>query len=602
MRRLLLALAVLLSAAGAAQAQNAVFRQFKLDAVMEADGRGVQTLTIEILANTEAAARQIAAQTLAFSTDTEQVRLLDAFTRKADGRTIKPAPEAVRLQDDPAAAGAAGFGDRKRVLVAMPEVGPGDSVVLTWRRQVREPAMPGLLAFALAFPRGVEWVNAAISLDVPADLPLAVEAHGLTPETTLADKRRVLRWAYSAKAIPEDQAALVPLEGQPRLFVSSMANWPAFADAWMALAAPRMAVTPAVQSLSDSIVGDTADKAAQAALIHAWMMRNIRGLPLAPGSGSFVPHAADAVIAAGAGDAKDHAALTIALLAARGIEAVPLLLNAGNASTLPAPPSFASFNQVIVYIPALDAYVDTATFGTPYGLLLFGAYGKPAVLARNGGSSLHGIPPLAPGVATTVLRSRLRIEPDGRMPGESTAEASGPFVIEMRRNMLAAQAADAQRAGQPPVSPGGLDPQASVSGRFDTPPQPGLLEGDPFPMPFGLRLLRRPGDMLLGPLEARSIPGGIALFCHAGRQEEMVELRLPPGTRLGRVPKDVLIDTPEFTYATHWGTADGLVTVRRVLESRLTVPLCEGATAAAMAEGLQRIRRDLRTALWLESD
>jgi hypothetical protein len=604
MKRLLLIVALLL-AGMAAHAQTApvapvIFRTFRFEAVMEADGRGSQTLTLEAQATTEAAARQLAQQALPFTEGMEQLQVIEAYTRKADGRQIKPAAEAVRIQDDPAVGAAPGFADRKRLLIAMPEVAAGDSIVLTWRRTLREPSLPGLLGLAFTFSRGVEWTAASVTLNVPTSLDLKVEAQDMVAETATNGARRVMRWTRTAKAVPEDPAAPLAIDRQPRLFVSSIPTWTALADTWMALAAPRMAVTPAVKSLADSIITEATDKAGEAALIHAWMMRNIRVLPVAPGVGSFVPHPADGIIAAGAGDTKDHAALAIALLAARNIQAVPVLLNSGNSFTLSAAPTLSGFSQVILFLPELGTFTDTATYGAPFGVLPFGAYGKPVVLARNGGSELKVIPPVAPGVATSRIQTQLRLEPDGRMAGESVAEAAGPFVIEMRRATLVAQQGDPARAGQPPVSPGGLAATASISGKFESQPQPGLMEGDPFPMPSGLRLLRRPGDMLLGPLDARAIPPGEPIACHAGRQEEAVELRFPLGTRPGRVPKDVSISTADFSYESRWKLEAGLLSVRRVVESRLTVPRCEGAQAEQAAAALQRIRRDLRTQIWVE--
>ncbi len=603
MKPILLAFALLLASLAEGHAQAPiVFKTFRFEAAKEADGRGTQIMALEAQANTEQAVRQLSTQTLNFTDGAELLQIVEAYTRKADGRQIKPSPETIRIQDDPAAGGASGYTDRKRIIVPMPELAVGDSIVFTWRRLVREPSLPGLLGLAFTFGRGIEWAGATVSLDVPATLDLKIEAQDMVAETATRGARRLMRWTHTAKAVAEDPAFPFAIDRQPRLFISNMPSWTGLADSWMALAAPRMAVTPAVKSLADSIITEPTDKAGEASAIHAWMMRNIRALPISPGLGSFVPHAADGIIAAGVGDTKDIATLAIALFGARNIQAIPVLLNSTNIGSLPAAPTLAGFSQVILYLPELGLYTDPASYGAPFGQLPFAAYGKPAILARAGGSEVISIPPLAPGIAIARLQTQLRVETDGRMIGESTAEASGPFVIEMRRAMLAAQASDPQRQGQPPMSPGGLAPSASVTGKFESTGQPGMMDGDPFVMPSGLRLVRRPGDMLLGPLDARSIPPGEPIGCHAGRQEESVDLRLPTGARPGRIPKDLRIATADFTYETRWTFEGGTLSVRRVMDSRLAVARCTGPQAEQAAAALTKIRRDLRTQIWIETD
>jgi hypothetical protein len=117
--------------------------------------------------------------------------------------------------------------------------------------------------------------------------------------------------------------------------------------------------------------------------------------------------------------------------------------------------------------------------------------------------------------------------------------------------------------------------------------------GSSFRLPVGLRLLERPGDLLLGPLGLRDLKDTEPTPCHAGRQIETLSLGLPEGWRVARVPQDVRIDNALLRYETHWTVAQGEVSVQRELTSTAPGPLCEGDVRRQAAHALAAIRRDL---------
>ena len=83
------------------------------------------------------------------------------------------------------------------------------------------------------------------------------------------------------------------------------------------------------------------------------------------------------------GDCKDHTTLLQALLAVKGIASTPVLINSGDAYTLPEVPAVDIFNHVINYVPSLDLYADSTARYTSFGLLPFDDSGKPVIHSRD---------------------------------------------------------------------------------------------------------------------------------------------------------------------------------------------------------------------------
>jgi transglutaminase-like putative cysteine protease len=69
-----------------------------------------------------------------------------------------------------------------------------------------------------------------------------------------------------------------------------------------------------------------------------WVSKNIRYVAIDIGNSGIVPHDADSVLANAYGDCKDHAVLYSALLKAKGIQSETVLINLGEAYTLPTWP------------------------------------------------------------------------------------------------------------------------------------------------------------------------------------------------------------------------------------------------------------------------
>ena len=171
-------------------------------------------------------------------------------------------------------------------------------------------------------------------------------------------------------------------------------------------------MTPKVSALADQLTQGVTDRRAQAQKLYEWVSAHIRYVGIELGTGSFVPHDVDSIVANGYGDCKDHDVLLQALLKAKGIESQSILINSGNNYTMPDTASFATLDHVITYIPEFRLYLDSTAVVAPFGILPMAEYGKPMVVAAADGAGSGKTPLLAPRaspkITTRTVRSTYR--------------------------------------------------------------------------------------------------------------------------------------------------------------------------------------------------
>jgi len=611
-----LAFAGLALGALAAHAEDApiTFRELRSDTVLAEDGKTVQTVHLVIAAGNDGAARGVAQQNAAYTEGLQRLELLDGATLKADGTRIPLAPGAVREQLAPGSPNLPQFSDLKRIVAVFPNVQAGDAVELTWRFTTLQPLFPGQFSQARAFSPNFPWQDVRMTVSAPLDRPLHTEEFGPTLQVSETGDTRTYTWTYSAPGRTDNHSVLAPLDRFPRLFVSTFPSWPALGDAWAALVEPKIAVTPAIQTLADTLTQGIDDPRAQTEAIYDWVSRHIRWVALYIGYDTWVPHAAADILANGYGDCKDQVVLLSALLRAKGITAEPVLINSFNSYKLSGPATTAFFNHAITYVPRFGLYLDTTAEGAPFGTVPFPLYGKPIVHVRLEGSELGQIPALPAGVAAARVETTATLGVDGVVTGTTLSEGTGPDATRLRVEAERLQVSGTKRGAETVLRTHGqagtgdlelapldqVSPQYRVVGHFTLNPQPEWLTGEAFPIPSGLTMLARPGDGLLGPLGNRDLPAIEPTPCYAGEQREDLALTLPPGRHPDRLPRDRTIDNPDFTYTSRWSFQDGTIAVHRALTSRIASPLCEGPLREQAARALSVIRQDLQARISLE--
>ena len=397
------------------------------------DGTYTRVLHMERRASSDVAAQRIAQFAFSYNPPLGNVEVLEAYTRKPDGRILKVDASGIRDQASASDPTLMTFTDGRQKVILFPQVAAGDTVVVTVREKVFRLRFDGVFSTVHYFTRAEAWDDVRISIKAPPSLPLQIEAVGADVTKEGDETSLTYHWRFSALAAKaEDVAAVAPIDRLPRLVVTSASSWEAIGRAYAALAEPKSAVTPWVQALADEITAGADDRRQQAERLYNWVAEHIRYIAVFLGNGAVEPHTADAVLANGYGDCKDHAMLLGALLKAKGIASENVLINLGSSYRLTVPAPFAQLNHVINYLPEFRLYADSTSMLARFGTLPFAEYGKPVVHAASAGPALRQIPVLSHEDASTTLTTIARFTEDGRIEGESATEASGPFATSLR--------------------------------------------------------------------------------------------------------------------------------------------------------------------------
>lgn len=599
----ILSLTLAAAAEPSADEQATSFDAVSEDVVVAPDCSFTATIHTEIHAVNEAGAMQASRVSVLYDSETQQLEVVEAHTLKRDGSKI-PVDLTAIYEQLPSDNMLAVTSFRAKVIL-FPQFSAGDTAVYTVQFRNPRAMFAGAFQYGKVFPRNVVFKDARVSITAPKSLSLRVETHDLSFAKEDKADTVVYTWRLAAAADKAMAPALVsPLDRERRFFVSSFKDYGDLGRAYAVQSAPQSAVTPKVQALADQITAGAAVKREQARLIYEWVVSHIRYVAVILGRGSFVPHDADAVIAKGYGDCKDHDVLLQALLKAKGIDAESVLINGENAYTLSEAPTFVQLNHVITYVPEFDVYLDASLSVVPFGVLPLQEYGKPAVRATPKAAGLVQIPLVKPGAAAIHTETIQKIDASGTLSGTTVTTATGPYAIDLRLIGLGVQALGPEKAAELQMTSRGfkephgklvadslatLGTSYTIRGEFTAKGWESVLNGDGTIMPGGLRLLVMTGNAIMGPLYGDDDTSTEPTICISAKADEDVSLELPAGYAFRMVPEDLRISTPNLTFTTHWTLTGTTMKVRREFTSKIDTPLCAGAVRKQTADALKRI-------------
>ncbi len=595
-------------AAAAQDGQNAAASVTVLllttDVQVAADGSDTRTQHIEMRAGNDAGALQIGQISIAFDSSAQDLAVVEAHTLKADGKTLAVDTNAIYDQTPPGQTTLIINGLRAKLIV-FPQFAAGDTAVYTIRTTTRHPNFPGQFSYDELFPRTQAFNEVRETITAPKSFPLYVESHDVEASRRDDGANVIYSWHYAApRPAAEVPVTFSPLDHTPRFFASSFKDYGQLGRAYAALAEPRQVVTPRIKALADEITAGTSDPRAQTQKLYEWVNGHIRYVGIELGTGSFIPREADAIVATGYGDCKDHDLLLQVLLKARGIESRSILLNAGESYSLTQVPTFATLDHVITFVPQFDLYLDSSAGLAPFGILPMQEYGKPMVVAARDSPGQGRMPVLAPDVAKITLKTVAALDKNGEVTGTTTTTASGPYAITLRALGLQIQAAGPTAAARLLTAmgyenasgtlalgtPNGFAPDYTISGTFKWTGWGDYVSGKySFYMPPALRLLGQSGDGIMGPFDPGKLQPGEPTVCFSAEQSEDLSLKAPDGTQWDGKPNDLRVETPNLLFVAHWSLDGDTMSVHRDFTSKIDQPLCSGTIRALSAAALKRI-------------
>jgi len=567
---------------------SGLFKYEKYHAHYEVNSDGTHAATHEILVDvlTDEGVKSANQAGFSYSESLEEAVILSAYTLKKDGRRIDVPP--LNIQDRAAVAGGSPmFSDIKSKIIIFPNVAAGDKVGYSYKLVQKTPLFPGHFSLTEVFTKFLVYDDVRISVSAPTNsLNLQVFATGVQGGRLIdKDGRREWAWTYKNQemAIPE-AGSVDPIDYGPRIIVSSFRDYGALGAAYEERSKPKAAVTDKIRALATELTQGVTGQREQAKILYDWVTQNIHFAGNCIGIGSVVPHDAELVLTNRLGDCKDHVVLLQALLAAKGIESTPVLVNAGSSYKLPEVPSLRVLDHVINYIPSLDLYVDSTSEYTPFGLLPMNVSGKPVIHTANF-TGARQTPATDYKVNHSHLKMVLTIHEDGSADGETHNEETGLLSGMIRAFMAYVQPNMEDRfvrsilAGSGFTGTGTLlkAEMRELSDRYSYGLKYHLVNSINLPGPGAIRIapVFPSGLPISSAVSGINMPEKTLNFqCFGGSSTEEYTLNLPKNLKIIALPKDLHLSSSKMTYDSTYRLKGNTITAIRKLEDRTTGNLC----------------------------
>ena len=545
---------------------------------------------------------------ISFSDRLQHAEILSAYTLKKDGRRIDVPPSNFQ-EDSSKGKGDASpmFSDIKTKTVAFPDVAVGDTVVMSYKLTQTEATFPGNFSLMESFSKFEAYDDVEVSMSAPASLDLRVYSRGMQGgEAPSKNNRHNWAWSYRNKqiALPES-SAVSALDYGPIIVATTFKDYGVVAAAYNARAAAKAVPTDRIKKLANEVTLNLHTPREQAKALYLWVADNIQFAGNCVGVGSVVPHDADLVLANRMGDCKDHATLLQSLLAVKGIASTPVLINSGDAYTLPEVPAVDIFNHVISYIPSLDLYADSTARYTSFGLLPFDDSSKPVIYTANF-NGIRYTPAASYKDYTSRISTVLTIHPDGSADGETKVEVTGRLADSNRAYMSYLQPNMEDVMMRRALAANGYtgtgtlfknDPKVSTDtysygGKYH------LTDAMNLPGP-GATSIRSPFSGVIAKHMARANePDRTVNFqCVGGNSKEEYTIHLPNGIEVLAAPKDVQLKDKNRTYQASYQVKGNTLTAVREFDDRNPANVCTPKDAAEFKTFAAPIQRDLRAQL-----
>lgn len=546
-------------------------------------------------------------RTISHSASAQKLEIIDAFTRKADGRRIKVPKSNYQLRTASGKQGAAAlFSDWNQTTLVFPDVQAGDAVELSYRIVTRQPLFPGKFSSEGSYSRQYAFDRVSISYDVPAGMALQHESRQMEFSRKVVGKRQLLSWTLSnPKPLLSDRTDYTVYDpsADPGYAVSSFESQREIAQRYVERATPKAAVTPRIQALADQITQGVTEPRAQAQALYDWVAREISYAGNCVGIGAVVPRDLPVVLDNRMGDCKDHATLLQALLQAKGMASQQVLVNSGSMFTLPAVPVVSMVNHVINYVPSLGLFLDSTDPDALFGDLPLMVQDKP-VLAAVDGVPAHT--PKENGRSSQQVKAVYRIGADGSFEGEFAVQAQGRFGEQLRvwlkglsKDQL--ETAVKQHFDRSRIpGDGKLLKTSDLQQRTDEFSYEASFKTQP------LIRLGAAGAFGIGPIlfSAAPVPGFAQYavkpaedhptLCFSSHSEEAYEITLPDSMQVLSVPEGVAVNNTLVSYESSYKLEGRVLHVRRSVTDRMPGNVCTAEVNAAYREAMQPLLNDLR--------
>jgi transglutaminase-like putative cysteine protease len=573
---------------------------------INSDLTAIQDTTVRQTVLKESAIRILGQQSLSFAESISTIEIVEAFTEKADGRRLALDPANILTRDAATGLNAVYQRDAKVTTLIFPDVQVGDTLVYVSRTYRHDRRIPGHFSFAFVLARSVPYSTFRLTVEAAKSLELTLHAsgEGLTHEASTSSDVQRHTFAYEQRTwSPEEPGAVSVWDRDPQIVITTFKSMLDLGAGYWASMQGKDVVTPEIQLLSDEITKGIESRHAQAEAIEHWVKKNIRYVLVFLGASGITPNPAPTVLRNKYGDCKDHVALMMALLRAKGIASEQVLISMGNMYRLPAQPAML-FNHVMLYLPEFALYTDPTASSSAFGVLPAASYDKPVLHISETGGELARTPPMKPEDHTATSRTVLTVGTDGQIRGETRQISTGVFASGARQIAIRIETEGRERyvetllraLGRPGTGtfdaalPSDFSEPYTVRGAFvlnNKLPMP--LSGSR-ELPLGMPIHKRPG---VWPLGQRVAKRQTDFVCFAAREAEEIEISFADGLALPNRIEGTTIDNRYLSYRASYDLVDRTLKVRREFTSNVVGQVCSKEIEAEIAGSLQRVMRSL---------
>ena len=257
-------------------------QQYESHVTVNADHTATEVFTEKIKVLTQSAIETVSEQQLIFIEGIETLDTVEAYTAKADGRRIPVPAKNILTQDASSDSPGTYYRDETQRTVIFPDVGVGDTLVMTSRRVTTWGKTLNDFDERRIFARSAGYTSVRITVEAPASIGLQVKATGDSVVDTVDDAatglRRYTVAVNPAPYAPDETGAVSALDRDPVVLLSTYRSYEEVGASYGRKALPKARVTPDIAALADEITTGITDRKAQAAAIDAWMKKITSGM------------------------------------------------------------------------------------------------------------------------------------------------------------------------------------------------------------------------------------------------------------------------------------------------------------------------------------
>lgn len=541
----------------------------------------------------------------------ESLEVTKAYTVMPSGERIPVEKDRILLQDGDGEGDSVIQTDIKSVLIVYPRVDVGSILCHQLVNIQSKPFFGKHFSWAKYFSPHYASEDFELEIIAAPSAGVQVAARGLSiePPQKTSDGNDHWKIAFkSLSALPSETFQVSYRDFAPFVSVSTLKDYSELAQVYKAGLSDKLEPSPAIKAQVQELIKGMQDDVQKVAVIHNWISRNIRYLAIYWADGGFVPHKASEIFQNRYGDCKDHALLLEVMLKEAGIESTAVLIHTEKNFVLPKVPLISAFNHVITYVPSLDAYMDSTANFAPMGVLPVEMLDKHALHVKEGVVRKTGAGEAAK--ESTLTMTKMNLNSDGSISGEAISMASGHFDYRLRGIRFADQGkskeAIAERylgryleKGQGLIQtsdPENFTQLHEFKSSFDLEPLVNVPGPSALAIPVGLVVGWNKGISLRDQIQKASYP----FTCPPQMHKDQIQLRLPKGVKITRLPKDIAVESGPFRYSAFYTTEGQVIHAERTFVVNGKSVVCAPELSRDFNLVLRAMRNDMRSQIFID--